>query len=269
MNCEIVRDLLPLYHDEVVSEESRELVEEHLKTCAECRKMLEDIRENVKAKNVPDMEIPAASGFKTIQTKLRRKTVSGITVSIICAVAIVVALTYGGFYYETPVPYSEVTRNLARPIDSPLDFVSNAKGHSSIEFLQVGDSLYICCSDTFWARYIAKPDKPKRIALYNSRVPVEPETPETPEVPEIPETPDVPDVIPVSPDTRDTLLGMLSVISSPSPPPAPTAPAAPAPPLQIDEVVKVFYLEGNLGLFSRDDTAFSKAVENAILIWER
>ena len=33
MNCKIVQDLLPLYHDEVVSEESREIVDEHLETC--------------------------------------------------------------------------------------------------------------------------------------------------------------------------------------------------------------------------------------------
>ena len=33
MNCEIVRDLLPLYADGLCSEESRRAVEEHLKSC--------------------------------------------------------------------------------------------------------------------------------------------------------------------------------------------------------------------------------------------
>ena len=40
MNCEIVRDLLPLYEDGLCSEESRGAVEEHLKTCEACRKLL-------------------------------------------------------------------------------------------------------------------------------------------------------------------------------------------------------------------------------------
>lgn len=35
--CEIVRDLLPLYIDDVCMEGSRELVEEHLKNCEACR----------------------------------------------------------------------------------------------------------------------------------------------------------------------------------------------------------------------------------------
>lgn len=36
-SCNIIRDLLPLYHDGVCSEESKALVEAHLKNCAGCR----------------------------------------------------------------------------------------------------------------------------------------------------------------------------------------------------------------------------------------
>ena len=40
MNCGIIQDLLPLYHDGVCSPESRTEVEEHLKTCPDCRAAL-------------------------------------------------------------------------------------------------------------------------------------------------------------------------------------------------------------------------------------
>jgi len=33
ITCEIIKDLLPLYHDNVCSEDSRKLIEEHLLTC--------------------------------------------------------------------------------------------------------------------------------------------------------------------------------------------------------------------------------------------
>ena len=39
-DCEIIRDLLPLYVDEICSEKSRELVDEHLQECAECGDLL-------------------------------------------------------------------------------------------------------------------------------------------------------------------------------------------------------------------------------------
>ena len=41
MDCEIVRDLLPLYHDGACSQASGAAVEEHLKTCPACRAELD------------------------------------------------------------------------------------------------------------------------------------------------------------------------------------------------------------------------------------
>lgn len=47
ISCEIIRDLLPLYVDEAVSEETKEFVEEHLFTCEDCRKEAEIMKKNV------------------------------------------------------------------------------------------------------------------------------------------------------------------------------------------------------------------------------
>lgn len=44
--CEIIRDLLPLYVDDVVSEESRSAVDEHLTECDSCREMRDELRAN-------------------------------------------------------------------------------------------------------------------------------------------------------------------------------------------------------------------------------
>ena len=43
MHCDIVKDLLPLYVDDVCSEKSKAAIEEHLKECEECRKCYEDL----------------------------------------------------------------------------------------------------------------------------------------------------------------------------------------------------------------------------------
>lgn len=44
MNCNIVKDLLPLYIDGCCSEESKNVVEEHMKACDECKKLFEDMK---------------------------------------------------------------------------------------------------------------------------------------------------------------------------------------------------------------------------------
>ena len=44
MNCSIVKDLIPLHIDRCCSEESKQLVEKHIKECAECKKVFEDMK---------------------------------------------------------------------------------------------------------------------------------------------------------------------------------------------------------------------------------
>ena len=36
LSCEVIRDLLPLYYDEVCSKESSSLIEKHLAECPQC-----------------------------------------------------------------------------------------------------------------------------------------------------------------------------------------------------------------------------------------
>ena len=45
MHCDIVKDLLPLYVDDVCSEKSKIAIEEHLEECEECRSYFEILKE--------------------------------------------------------------------------------------------------------------------------------------------------------------------------------------------------------------------------------
>lgn len=44
MNCNIVKDLIPLYIDGCCSEESEKIVKEHIRDCDDCKKLLEDMK---------------------------------------------------------------------------------------------------------------------------------------------------------------------------------------------------------------------------------
>ena len=43
LNCKVIEDLLALYTDNVCSDESRKLVEEHLRECENCRVLLDNM----------------------------------------------------------------------------------------------------------------------------------------------------------------------------------------------------------------------------------
>ena len=45
-SCGIIKDLLPLYVDQVCSDESKELINEHLPECKECKSYMDSLRES-------------------------------------------------------------------------------------------------------------------------------------------------------------------------------------------------------------------------------
>ncbi len=53
MNCNVIKDLLPLYIDECCSEESRKLISEHLENCPECKKSCAYMRKTCTSQPAP------------------------------------------------------------------------------------------------------------------------------------------------------------------------------------------------------------------------
>lgn len=90
--CEIVRDLLPLYFDNLCSESTKKYVEEHIEQCEECRNMVvainEDKEETVESINIPDEATILNKTSWTINKK-----------AIICSVGITVIILYWLVYF--------------------------------------------------------------------------------------------------------------------------------------------------------------------------
>lgn len=77
-NCDMIRDLLPLYADGVCSEESRKYVNEHLASCPECTDMLQKMNQKVAVSAEHDI-----SAVKKIKKRIRLGKIAAITVSVI------------------------------------------------------------------------------------------------------------------------------------------------------------------------------------------
>ena len=83
--CEVIMDLLPLYHDGVCSEKSREMVDEHLAECEECKKALEEIRKEISAPNVSRQD--AGRAWETLTRNLWLRRVTAIVLAVVLTVA--------------------------------------------------------------------------------------------------------------------------------------------------------------------------------------
>ena len=93
--CSVVRDILPLYLENMVSEETAESIKEHLENCPDCAaefeamksgKTVEKIGEEVQS----DFEAEVLKSIKNIRKKFRKKVlrVGGIIAAILAAILI-------------------------------------------------------------------------------------------------------------------------------------------------------------------------------------
>jgi hypothetical protein len=101
VSCEIIKDMLPLYYDEVCSGDSKKMVEEHLSQCNNCKKELENIKDEIHIPKNNMIENRTDSNvIKNISTswkKLRLKSfIKGGIISALLLTAII--LGYIGLF---------------------------------------------------------------------------------------------------------------------------------------------------------------------------
>ena len=86
MNCNIIKDLLPLYVDGCCCEESAKVIEEHIKNCEECGKYLESIKKPIEMKTTVSTPMKALkiSEWKpsVLQSVMLFLAFAGITVGV-------------------------------------------------------------------------------------------------------------------------------------------------------------------------------------------
>lgn len=104
VSCNIIKDLLPLYHDDVCSLESRALVKEHIETCESCRAELEkydielDVINPESHSNMEDAKAISNLAKKWKRDKRRSFLLGTILVSIIGCIFSIYSYNAAGSY---------------------------------------------------------------------------------------------------------------------------------------------------------------------------
>lgn len=101
-NCNIIKDLLPLYKDNVVSKETKEYVEEHLKTCKDCQNYLRDLQYKVENTNKQDIHV-----FKTFAKKIHIKQIRNTFLGILYFAILSYCILYFMGTYPFKIKYNK------------------------------------------------------------------------------------------------------------------------------------------------------------------
>ncbi|MCM1181399.1 MAG: zf-HC2 domain-containing protein [Clostridium sp.] len=107
ITCNIIRDLLPLYQDGVLSDDSSRLVEEHLKQCPACQEYRKQLKEEIETPQTGRHLAGEQNALKRIKHTILYKRI----LSVVTAMALVMAAGFAGYYLycekERYVTYEE------------------------------------------------------------------------------------------------------------------------------------------------------------------
>ena len=87
ISCNIIRDLLPLYAEDLASEDTRTMVEEHLCTCEDCTEALNDMK-----KNAPVPVEVAPDSLQKVKKTIRRKRVLSVMAALLTLITLASAV---------------------------------------------------------------------------------------------------------------------------------------------------------------------------------
>ncbi len=106
ITCEVIKDLLPLYVDDVLSPDSRAVVEEHLETCSACTEYYHALKEP-KGDYEQMRHSDDKAALKRIKGSLKKKKLVTVLITAVCIAALGLGSFYGLVVHEKYIPYEE------------------------------------------------------------------------------------------------------------------------------------------------------------------
>lgn len=127
--CGIIRDLLPLYIDDVCNEESKQAVHNHLSECEKCRSCYEAMKstegfENKRSDNSEDSKM--ASSLKNVKNTINKKIRNIVLYAVAAVLAVIVGFNLLFNVAVKNVSFEDITvsanvYSLAELIENPAD----------------------------------------------------------------------------------------------------------------------------------------------------
>lgn len=137
-DCFIVKDLLPLYSEKMLSDETTEYVKEHLEKCTDCMNSLKSLQESSSIDETFECENKDTAGdavpLKRIKKKIKRNmmiTVSAAVVLTVVVIFLAQTLKPATFDYGNSEMFSlEDRKEVVQIIENKIDSMEGCKLYS-------------------------------------------------------------------------------------------------------------------------------------------
>lgn len=157
VSCHVIRDLIPLYVEDMLSEDSVQLVETHLEHCEDCRKVLEELN-----KPYPTPEDHNVMPLMKMKAVLRKK--KNIAVGLTLVITLLFsAILFAFLTAPSYLPYSEDTIQVSEQADGAVvvAFSEQVSGYDLNRYPSEGASgmsYSLTTYTTLWDEYVQSKD---------------------------------------------------------------------------------------------------------------
>ena len=181
ISCNVCKDLLPVYIDKLCSEESEQLVENHLTGCEDCRNTYEAMTDKISVPKIEKEEKDKTDEFKLKLNKkwhrfLTTRAIAISSISIVGLAAIILGIYFLFFHYYyvsgDKIVFTEPCELSDGRVAIKISNAETKKGFNNVKFISYKDvkygeknTLYIVAENSLFD----KSDEPNYVAhdLYN------------------------------------------------------------------------------------------------------
>lgn len=152
--CNIIQDLLPLYYDEVCSEDTKQAIEAHFEECKQCRENFLQMQEDFKELIIQTKACKIVEAAKTAWKKGKKRAFIKGFLIVLLGIAIIIG-TYMGFHWFSTVngdDHTALARQSAKGLGCDELFVQKVEKR--------GNYLATLCKDKNgnWSMHVFEKD---------------------------------------------------------------------------------------------------------------
>lgn len=133
INCNVIQDILPLYIEDIVSNDTKELVEEHLQNCEFCQQVYQeaktDLENDIKFSAQTNENDNEANDLKNFRKFFIKRKIKTILFSIAATVIFFAAIFTFMNKHVTYISWEEAGITIVEDNDDEVKYKTNIKGN--------------------------------------------------------------------------------------------------------------------------------------------
>lgn len=175
VSCDIINDILPLYLDDVVSEDTKHMVEEHLSDCKDCAIKAERMKWDLEKEMKERTEEAEKQALLSAKKKLRNKRITITVISVIAASIVIISAVFLLNFIRIPLKYDEDRFNVSFRYEYEtmcmyLEYTGRMSGYNLIGYMDEPNTkkekMYIEVYVTPWDMLFKKDDPNEKTEIF-------------------------------------------------------------------------------------------------------